>query len=84
MRVSLVFLLLLGADFLAIAHRANATQSAAQSSAQSAAPPSATLPDAPQTVPTDPRALYEALNALRPDACATSLLDLMAATGDPQ
>jgi phosphoglycolate phosphatase-like HAD superfamily hydrolase len=27
---------------------------------------------------------FDALNTLRPDACANSLLDLMAATGDPQ
>jgi hypothetical protein len=71
MRVSLVFLLLLGAEFLAIAHRANATQSAArtsaQSSAQIAAPQTATPSDSAQAVPTDPRALYEALNALRSD-----------------
>jgi hypothetical protein len=69
MRVSLVVLLLLGGDFRAIAHRANASQSAAQSSAQSAAPQAASTQQAIATspIPTDPRALYEALNALRPD-----------------
>jgi hypothetical protein len=62
MRVSLVVLLLLGADFIGITHRANATQSEAP---QAASTQQATATSA---VPTDPRALYEALNALRPDA----------------
>ncbi len=62
MRVSLVVLLLLSADFLAITHRSSAAPNAAPQAAptqQASATP---------TIPTDPRALYEALNALRPDA----------------
>jgi hypothetical protein len=65
MRVSLVVLLLLGADFIGTAHRANATQSAAQNPAPQQASIQQSI--AAPTVPTDPRALYEALNALRPD-----------------
>jgi hypothetical protein len=75
MRVSLVVLLLLGADFIGITQRANATQSAAQSAAPQAA--STQQATATPPVPTDPRALYEALNALRPDAArAYSVKDL--------
>ncbi|HEY4950710.1 MAG TPA: M1 family aminopeptidase [Candidatus Acidoferrales bacterium] len=61
MRVSLVVLLLLGADFSGITHRSSA--------AQSPAPQTNSTPQAiaTQPVPTDPRALYDALNALRPD-----------------
>jgi hypothetical protein len=66
----LVVLLLLGADFLAIPQRANATQSTAQTATQNAAPQAASTQQAVATsaIPTDPRALYDALNALRPDA----------------
>jgi len=69
-RVSLVVLLLLGADFPGIAHRARASQSAAQTALQNAAPQAAFTQQAIATpaIPADPRALYEALNALRPDA----------------
>jgi hypothetical protein len=78
-RLSLSVLLLLGADSIGIPHCSNAalqaqsgaTQSAstagADAAAQSARPQSTTSPDSPPAVPTDPRALYEALNSLRPD-----------------
>jgi len=78
-RLSLGVLLLLGADFISIIHRGNAAaqaqSGATQNSstggtggaAQSAPTQSPTSPDSPQAVPTDPRELYEALNALRPD-----------------
>jgi len=61
LRFSLGVLLLLGADFIGITHRSTATQSPA--------PQTASTPQAIATppVPTDPRALYDALNALRPD-----------------
>jgi hypothetical protein len=65
MRISLVVLLLLGADFICITHRSNAAQSAAQNPAPQ--PASTQQAVAIPTVPTDPRALYDALNALRPD-----------------
>jgi hypothetical protein len=66
MRVSLVVLLLLGADFLAITHRSSAAQSAAQAVAPQADSTQQAI--ATPAIPTDPRALYEALTALRPDA----------------
>lgn len=61
MRISLVVLVLLGADFIGITQRSTA--------AQSPAPQTTSTPQAiaTQPVPTDPRALYDALNALRPD-----------------
>ena len=61
MRVFLVILVLLGADFIGIAHRSTA--------ARSPAPQTTSTPQAiaTQPVPTDPHALYDALNALRPD-----------------
>ena len=61
-RFSLTILLLLGADFFGIIPCSNAAPQAPTS-----APQSAVSPDPSQSVPTDPRALYEALNALRPD-----------------
>jgi Peptidase family M1 domain len=60
MRLSLTVLLLLGADFLGIIPRSNAAPRPSASAQQAQAPATA-------TIPTDPRALYEALNALRPD-----------------
>ena len=69
LRFSLTVLLLLGADFIGIAPRSAAALQAPANATQSAAPP----PPASQqaiaapAVPTDPRALYDALNALRPD-----------------
>jgi len=76
-RLSLGVLLLLGADFIASTHRSNAELPAqsgaaqapatAGAAAQNTAPQTATSPRSPQAVPTDPRALYEALNSLRPD-----------------
>jgi hypothetical protein len=70
MRVSLVVLLLLGADFIGFTHHAHATQSSAQIAAPNAAPQAVSTQQAmaTPTIPTDPRTLYEALNALRPDA----------------
>jgi hypothetical protein len=82
MRFSLTVLLLLGADFLGITHRCNAAPQAPAGATQAHQAPAtatepaqrvATQPGATQqstataTIPTDPRALYEALNALRPD-----------------
>jgi len=55
MRVSLVVLLLLGADFLAIAHRSSAARSAAQAATPQA--DSAQQAIATPAIPTDPRAL---------------------------
>jgi hypothetical protein len=66
MRVSLVVLLLLGADLIGITNRANATQSAAQNAEPETVPTQQAI--ATPTIPTEPRALYEALTALRPDA----------------
>jgi hypothetical protein len=66
MRVSLVVLLLLGADLIGITHRAKATQSAAQNAEPETVPTQQAI--ATPAIPTEPRALYEALTALRPDA----------------
>jgi len=78
-RLSLSVLLLLGANSIGITHCSNAAVQAqsgatpsastagAVAAAQNSATQSATSPDSPHTVPTDPRALYEALNSLRPD-----------------
>jgi hypothetical protein len=70
MRFSLTVLLLLGADFLGITHRSSAAPqvpSTTGAATQSSAPLSAASPNSSPAAPTDPRALYEALNALRPD-----------------
>jgi Peptidase family M1 domain len=65
MRVSLVVLLLLGADFIGITHRCSAAHRAAQNATPQAAATQQAI--APPAIPADPRALYEALNALQPD-----------------
>jgi Peptidase family M1 domain len=73
LRFSLTVLLLPGADFMGIAPRSTAAlpapANATQNAAQTAAPSPTATPQAIATAaaPTDPRALYEALNALRPD-----------------
>lgn len=81
MRFSLAVLLLLGADFVGITHRSNAAPRAPASAQRAQAPattiepaqPAVTQSGATQqttpsaTIPADPRALYEALNDLRPD-----------------
>ena len=69
LRFSLIVLLLLGADFMGNAPRSTAALQAPANATQSAAPPPTATPQAVATaaVPTDPRALYDALNALRPD-----------------
>jgi hypothetical protein len=68
LRFSLTILLLLGADFIGIAPRSTAALQAPANAPQTAAPqPSATQPNPAAAIPTDPRALYEALNNLRPD-----------------
>jgi len=69
LRFSLIVLLLLGADFMGNAPRSTAALQAPANATQSAAPPPTATPQAIATaaVPTDPRALYDALNALRPD-----------------
>jgi len=69
LRFSLTILLLLGADFIGIAPRSTAALQAPANAAQSDAPPPTATPIAIATpaAPTDPRALYEALNNLRPD-----------------
>jgi hypothetical protein len=61
MRFALSLLLLLGADFIALIR----SSSAAQRTTLESAAPQQSVPTPP--VPTDPRALYEALNTLRPD-----------------
>jgi len=62
MRFSLAVLLLLGAACIGITPRSTAAQSPAPQPANTPQQDGAT-----PTIPTDPRALYEALNALRPD-----------------
>src|ERR1700689_1131557 len=59
LRSSLIILSLLAADFMGAAPRSTASQTAP--------PQSAASPDSSPAAPTDPRALYDALNALRPD-----------------
>ena len=59
LRFSLIILSLLAADFIGAAPRSTASQTAALQSAAS--------PDSSPAAPTDPRALYDALNALRAD-----------------
>ncbi len=77
MRSLLTVLLLLGAALIGITNRCNAAPQAPSSSpqipattggaAESPAQQSAAAPDSSPVAPSDPRALYEALNALRPD-----------------
>jgi Peptidase family M1 domain len=72
LRFSLTILLLFGADFVGIAHRCNGAPQAAAGAPSAPAPATIIATDTTQatataTIPTDPRALYEALNALRPD-----------------
>src|SRR5277367_3102316 len=62
MRFSLAVLLLLGAVCIGITPRSTAAQTPAPQPASTPQQDAAT-----PTIPTDPRALYEALNALRPD-----------------
>src|SRR5277367_5447248 len=62
MRFSLAVLLLLGAACIGITPRSTAAQSPAPQPANTPQQDAAT-----PAIPTDPRALYEALNALRPD-----------------
>ena len=59
LRFSLIILSLLAADFIGAAPRSTASQTAP--------PQSAASPDSSPAAPTDPRALYDALNALRPE-----------------
>src|ERR1700683_4324000 len=69
LRFSLIILSLLAADFIGAAPRSTASQTAP--------PQSAASPDSSPAAPTDPRALYDALNALRPEgARCYSLKDL--------
>jgi Peptidase family M1 domain len=82
LRFSLTILLLLGADFMGIASRSTAAlqapANATQNAAQTAAPSPTATPQAIATAPSDPRALYDALNALRPDgAHVYTVKDLM-------
>ena len=68
MRFSLTVLLLLGAEVLGFTHRCNAAPQAAATAPQTAAPSPTATPQAMAAAPSDPRALYDALNALRPDS----------------
>jgi Peptidase family M1 domain len=73
LRFSLTVVLLLGADFMGIAPRSAAALQAPADAAQNAARTAAPAPSVPPqdiaapAAPTEPRALYDALNALRPD-----------------